>query len=249
VGTRCLVLEELTKEFGGLVAVDHLNLEIGAGERHAIIGPNGAGKTTLFNLICGELIPSEGEVVFFDEDVTRLATHKRIALGISRTFQINNLFPKLTVRQNVLLAAQGLERTKYVMYRPISSYNYLHDKTKSILEEFDLWQKRDILVNNLSYGDQRQIEICLALIENPKLLLLDEPTAGLSRAESNTFTKSLKKLNSEMTILLIEHDMDVAFELVENITVLQMGALVASGTTEEIKTNQKVQEIYLGTGQ
>jgi len=249
VGTPCLVLEKLTKEFGGLVAVDHLNLEIGAGERHAIIGPNGAGKTTLFNLICGELIPSEGEVVFFGEDVTRLPTHKRIALGISRTFQINNLFPKLTVRQNVLLAAQGLEKTKYVMYRPISSYNYLHDKTKSILEEFDLWQKRDILVNNLSYGDQRQIEICLALIENPKLLLLDEPTAGLSRAESNTFTNSLQKLNSEMTILLIEHDMDVAFELVENITVLQMGALVASGTTEDIKTNQKVQEIYLGTGQ
>ena len=122
-------------------------------------------------------------------------------------------------------------------------------KPRSILEEFDLWEKRDVLVENLSYGDQRQIEICLALIENPKLLLLDEPTAGLSRAESNSFTKSLKKLNSEMTILLIEHDMDVAFELVDNITVLQMGAWVASGTTEEIKANQKVQEIYLGTGQ
>jgi branched-chain amino acid transport system ATP-binding protein len=134
------------------------------------------------------------------------------------------------------------------MYRPISSYSYLHDKTKSILQEFGLWDHRDVLVENLSYGDQRQIEVCLALIENPKLLLLDEPTAGLSRAESNTFTDSLKKLNSEMTILLIEHDMDVAFELVENITVLQMGALVASGTTEEIKANQKVQEIYLGTG-
>jgi branched-chain amino acid transport system ATP-binding protein len=135
------------------------------------------------------------------------------------------------------------------MYRPISSYSYLHDKTQNILKEFGLWDHRDVLVENLSYGDQRQIEICLALIENPKLLLLDEPTAGLSRAESNSFTKSLKKLDPEMTILLIEHDMDVAFELVENITVLQMGAWVASGTTEEIKANQKVQEIYLGTGQ
>ena len=249
MGTRCLVLEELTKEFGGLIAVDHLNLEIEAGERHGIIGPNGAGKTTLFNLICGELPPSKGAVTFFGRDVTRIPTHKRIALGMSRTFQINNLFPKLSVRQNVLLAAQGLERTKFVMYRPISSYSYLHDKTKHILQEFDLWVHRDVLVENLSYGDQRQIEVCLALIENPKLLLLDEPTAGLSRAESNTFTNSLKKLNSEMTILLIEHDMDVAFELVENITVLQMGALVASGTTEEIKANQKVQEIYLGTGE
>ena len=249
MGTPCLVLDELTKEFGGLIAVDHLNLEIEAGERHGIIGPNGAGKTTLFNLICGELSPSDGAVTFFGQDVTRMRTHKRIALGISRTFQINSLFPKLTVRQNLLLAAQGLERTKFVMYRPISSYSYLHDKTENILHEFGLWDQREVLVENLSYGDQRQIEICLALIENPKLLLLDEPTAGLSRAESKTFTNSLKKLNSEMTILLIEHDMDVAFELVEKITVLQMGALVASGPTEDIKANQKVQEIYLGTGE
>ena len=249
MGTPCLVLEELTKEFGGLIAVDHLNLEIEAGERHGIIGPNGAGKTTLFNLICGELSPSDGAVTFFGQDVTRMRTHKRIALGISRTFQINSLFPKLTVRQNLLLAAQGLERTKFVMYRPISSYSYLHDKTENILHEFGLWDQREVLVENLSYGVQRQVEICLALIGDPKLLLLDEPTAGLSRAESKTFTNSLKKLNSEMTILLIEHDMDVAFELVEKITVLQMGALVASGPTEEIKANQKVQEIYLGTGE
>ena len=245
--TSCLVLQDLTKEFGGLTAVDHVTLDIKAGERHGIIGPNGAGKTTLFNLITGELTASAGAVLFFDKDVTRIPTHKRIALGMSRTFQINNLFPKLTVEQNVLLAAQGLERTKYVMYRSISSYSYLHDKTKAILQEFEMWQQRDVLVENLSYGDQRQIEICLALIENPKLLLLDEPTAGLSRAESKVFTSSLKKLNSEMTILLIEHDMDVAFELVDVITVLQMGAWVATGSTEEIKANQKVQEIYLGT--
>lgn len=247
--TLCLVLESLTKEFGGLMAVDHLNLEIRAGERHGIIGPNGAGKTTLFNLICGELSPTDGRVIHFGEDVTRLPTYKRTGLGISRTFQINNLFPKLTVRQNILLAAQGLDRAKYVMYRPISSYDYLHDKTRSILEEFDLWDKREVSVENLSYGEQRQIEICLALIGNPRLLLLDEPTAGLSRAETLSFTSSLKKLNSDMTILLIEHDMDVAFELAENITVLQMGKLVASGDKEDIKANKTVQEIYLGTEQ
>lgn len=247
--TLCLVLESLTKEFGGLMAVDHLNLEIRAGERHGIIGPNGAGKTTLFNLICGELSPTGGRVIHFGEDVTRLPTYKRTGLGISRTFQINNLFPKLTVRQNILLAAQGLDRAKYVMYRPISSYDYLYDKTRSILEEFDLWDKREVRVENLSYGEQRQIEICLALIGNPRLLLLDEPTAGLSRAETLSFTSSLKKLNSEMTILLIEHDMDVAFELAENITVLQMGRLVASGDKEDIKANKTVQEIYLGTEQ
>ena len=247
--TLCLVLESLTKEFGGLMAVDHLNLEIRAGEQHGIIGPNGAGKTTLFNLICGELSPTGGRVIHFGEDVTRLPTYKRIGLGISRTFQINNLFPKLTVHQNILLAAQGLDRAKYVMYRPISSYDYLYDKTRSILEEFDLWDKREVSVENISYGEQRQIEICLALIGNPRLLLLDEPTAGLSRAETLSFTSSLKKLNSEMTILLIEHDMDVEFELAENITVLQMGRLVASGDKEDIKANKTVQEIYLGTEQ
>ena len=135
--TACLVLEDLTKEFGGLTAVDHLNLKIRAGERHGIIGPNGAGKTTLFNLICGDLAPSGGRVVHFGQDVTGLPTHKRIALGISRTFQINKLFPKLTVLQNILLAAQGLEKTKYVMYRPTSSYGHLLEKAGKILKEFD----------------------------------------------------------------------------------------------------------------
>ena len=247
--TPCLVLEGLTKEFGGLIAVDHVDLEIKAGERHGIIGPNGAGKTTLFNLICGDLSPTEGKIVHFGQDVTRLRTHKRIALGMSRTFQINNLFPKLTVLQNVLLAAQGLQGTKYVMYRPMSSYKSLYDKAKDILEDFQMWDKRDVLVENLSYGDQRQIEVCLALIENPRLLLLDEPTAGLSRAETLTFTSILKKLDPDITILLIEHDMDVAFDLAENITVLQLGKRVASGNKEEIKANKTVQEIYLGTDQ
>lgn len=247
--TPCLVLEGLTKEFGGLIAVDHVDLEIKAGERHGIIGPNGAGKTTLFNLICGDLSPTEGKIVHFGQDVTRLRTHKRIALGMSRTFQINNLFPKLTVLQNVLLAAQGLQGTKYVMYRPMSSYKSLYDKAKDILEDFQMWDKRDVLVENLSYGDQRQIEVCLALIENPRLLLLDEPTAGLSRAETLTFTSILKKLDPDITILLIEHDMDVAFDLAENITVLQLGKRVASGNKEEIKADKTVQEIYLGTDQ
>ncbi len=247
--TPCLVIEGLTKEFGGLIAVDHVTLEIKAGERHGIIGPNGAGKTTLFNLICGDLSPTEGRIVHFGQDVTRLRTHKRIALGMARTFQINNLFPKLTVLQNILLAAQGLQSTKYVMYRPISSYEPLYEKARAILEEFQMWDKRDILVENLSYGDQRQIEVCLALIENPRLLLLDEPTAGLSRAETLTFTSILKKLDPGITILLIEHDMDVAFDLAENITVLQLGKQIASGDKEEIKANRTVQEIYLGTEQ
>lgn len=244
--TVCLVLEGLTKNFGGLRAVDHVDLEVKAGERRGIIGPNGAGKTTLFNLICGEFPPSDGRIVHFGKDVTRIPAHKRIALGIARTFQITNLFPNLTVLQNVLLAAQGLERTKYVMYLPISSYSHLYEKSERFLKEFELWEKRDILVKNLSHGDQRQIEICLALVGQPRLLLLDEPTAGLSPAETLSFTTMLKKLDPDMTILLIEHDMDVAFEFAENITVLHQGSLIASGNNEDIKANTKVQEIYLG---
>ncbi len=244
--TVCLVLQGLTKNFGGLRAVDHVDLEVKAGERRGIIGPNGAGKTTLFNLICGEFPPSDGRIVHFGKDVTRIPAHKRIALGIARTFQITNLFPNLTVLQNVLLAAQGLERTKYVMYLPISSYSHLYEKSERFLKEFELWEKRDILVKNLSHGDQRQIEISLALVGQPRLLLLDEPTAGLSPAETLSFTTMLKKLDPDMTILLIEHDMDVAFEFAENITVLHQGSLIASGNNEDIKANTKVQEIYLG---
>ena len=245
--TPCLVLQGLTKNFGGLTAVDHVDLEVRPGERRGLIGPNGAGKTTLFNLICGEFPPSEGRIVHFGKDVTRIPVHKRIALGIARTFQITNLFPNLTVLQNVLLAAQGLERTKYVMYSPISSYKHLYEKSRSLLEEVELWEKRDVLVKNLSHGEQRQIEVCLALIGQPRLLLLDEPTAGLSPAETLSFTTMLKKLDPEITILLIEHDMDVAFEFAENITVLHQGSLIATGKKQEIKANTTVQEIYLGT--
>ena len=244
--TPCLVLQGLTKNFGGLTAVDHVDLEVRPGERRGLIGPNGAGKTTLFNLICGEFPPSEGRIVHFGKDVTRIPVHKRIALGIARTFQITNLFPNLTVLQNVLLAAQGLERTKYVMYSPISSYRHLYARSKELLEEVELWEKRDVLIKNLSHGEQRQIEVCLALIGQPRLLLLDEPTAGLSPAETLSFTSMLKKIDPDMTILLIEHDMDVAFELAENITVLHQGSTIASGKKEDIRQNTKVQEIYLG---
>jgi branched-chain amino acid transport system ATP-binding protein len=247
VDTVCLALQDLTKNFGGLTAVNRVSLEVKAGERRGIIGPNGAGKTTLFNLICGEFSPSEGRVVHFGQDVTRIPAHKRTALGIARTFQITNLFPNLTVLQNLLLAAQGLEGTKYVMYRPISSYQYLFEKSKALLDEGELWEKRGVLVKNLSHGEQRQIEVCLALIGNPRLLLLDEPTAGLSPAETLTFTATLKKLDPDITILLIEHDMDVAFELAENITVLHLGSVIASGGKENIRANKTVQEIYLGT--
>ena len=242
----CLGLRELTRNFGGLHAVHQVSFEVEVGERRAIIGPNGAGKTTLFNLICGEIPPSHGSIFLFGKDVTRVPVHKRIAHGIARTFQITNLFPRLTVLQNLLMAAQGVERTKYVMYRSISSYRHLYEKAEQLLDEFALGDQRDTPVSSLSHGEQRQIEVCLALLGQPRLLLLDEPAAGLSPPETKSLTSTLKRLDPEMTILLIEHDMDVAFEFADNITVLHQGGLIASGKKEAVKANERVQEIYLG---
>lgn len=242
----CLVLENLTKDFGGLRAVANVNLTVQSGERHVLIGPNGAGKTTLFNLISGELPPTEGKVIHFGRDVTSLPPYHRAALGIARTFQITNLFPNLTVLENILLACQALERTKFVMFRPLSSYQDLKDKSMNLSKEFGLLEKRNELIKNLSHGDQRQIEVALALAGQPRLLLLDEPTAGLSSAETHSLTLMLKKLDPSITILLIEHDMDVAFEFAEKITVLYQGKLLAEGNKEEIKSNPFVQQIYLG---
>ncbi len=246
-GTPCLLVEDLTKDFGGLRAVDGVNLRIEPGERRVLMGPNGAGKTTLFNLISGVYPSSGGRILYFEKDVTRLPSYRRAALGIARTYQITNLFPNLTVSDNILMACQALVRTKFVMFRPISSYHRLTDRCNNLLKESGLWGKRNELVKNLSHGDQRQIEVSLALAEKPRLLLLDEPAAGLSSAETHALTLLLKKLDPSITILLIEHDMDVAFEFAERITVLYQGKFLAEGTKEEIKNNPTVQEIYLGS--
>jgi len=243
----CLVLENLTKDFGGLRAVDRVNLTIEPGERRVLMGPNGAGKTTLFNMISGIYPATEGRILFFEKDVTRLPPYRRAALGVARTYQITNLFQNLTVGENILMACQALTRTKFVMFRLIASYHGLGDRCNNLLKKFDLWEKRNELVKNLSHGDQRQIEVALALAEQPRLLLLDEPAAGLSSAETHALTLLLKRLDPNITILLIEHDMDVAFEFAERITVLYQGKFLAEGTKEQIKNNPTVQEIYLGS--
>jgi len=246
-GIPCLVVEDLIKDFGGLRAVDGVNLRVEPGERRVLMGPNGAGKTTLFNLVSGVYPSSGGRILYFDKDVTGLPSYRRAALGIARTYQITNLFPNLTVSDNILMACQALVRTKFIMFRPLSSYHHLMDRCNDLLKEFGLWEKRNELVKNLSHGDQRQIEVSLALAEKPRLLLLDEPAAGLSSAETHDLTLLLKKLDPTITILLIEHDMDVAFEFAERITVLYQGKFLAEGTKEEIKNNPTVQEIYLGS--
>jgi branched-chain amino acid transport system ATP-binding protein len=242
----CLVVENLTKNFGGLRAVDRVSLTIEPGERRVLMGPNGAGKTTLFNMISGVYEASEGRILYFGKDVTALPPYRRAALGIARTYQITNLFPSLTVAENILMACQALTKTKFVMFRPLSSFPRLRERCNALLKEFGLWEKRNELIRNLSHGDQRQIEVALALAEEPRLLLLDEPAAGLSSAETHGLTLLLKKLDPRITILLIEHDMDVAFEFAERITVLYQGKFLAEGPKEEIRNNATVQEIYLG---
>jgi branched-chain amino acid transport system ATP-binding protein len=241
-----LTLSSVSRAFGGLRAVDGVSLEVRPGERRAIIGPNGAGKTTLFNLISGELPPSEGRIVLFGRDVTHVSPHRRAALGLGRTYQITNLFPRLTVLENCLLAAQALSPVKLHLHRALHRYPALFERARQVLAAVGLAGKEGETVKNLSYGEQRQLEIALALAGNPKLLLLDEPTAGLSPGESHAMAALLKTLDPAMTVLIIEHDMDIAFELTDRITVLHYGKVVAEGIGESVKADPLVQEIYLG---
>jgi len=242
-----LNVQGLSKAFGGLKAVAGVGLSVTPGERRALIGPNGAGKTTLFNLISGDLPPTAGRIALFGRDVTHLPPDRRAALGLARTYQITNLFPSLTVLDNLLLAVQALERTKLVMFRPVTSYTHLYGRARATLESVGLGEKEAEFVKNLSHGEQRQMEIAMALAARPRLLLLDEPTAGLSPAESRMMTELLKRLNSGITLIVIEHDMDVAFALTDRVTVLHNGSVVADGTGDEVKTNPLVREIYLGS--
>ncbi|HSC95038.1 MAG TPA: ABC transporter ATP-binding protein [Burkholderiales bacterium] len=250
IGRQDVVLElkGLSKSFGGLHAVQDVSLSIFAGDRKAIIGPNGAGKTTLFNVITGVLPASSGQVLLFGQNITRWPSHRRTALGMARTFQITNLFPKLTVLENVLLAIKGLRRSKFVMWRPLSSYREVHEKARRLLESAGYWDRRDVEVRNLSHGERRQVEIVLGLASDPKLLLLDEPAAGLASGESQEMTAFLRRLDPDLAILLIEHDMDVVFDFAERIAVLHFGQVVEEGVTERIRGSGKVREIYLGTG-
>jgi branched-chain amino acid transport system ATP-binding protein len=243
-----LELKNLAKNFGGLKATRNVSFEIKAGDRKAIIGPNGAGKTTLFNLITGIYPVSSGQVLLFGKDVTKWRSHQRTAMGMARTFQVTSLFPRLTVLDNVLLAIEGLKPSKYVMWRFMSSYKDAYDKAHQLLEQANFMDRRDVEVRNLSHGEQRQLEIVLGLASDPKILLLDEPAAGLSSGESADMTKFLNTLDPGLALLLIEHDMDVVFDVADEISVLHFGEILETGTPDQIHNSKRVQEIYLGTG-
>jgi branched-chain amino acid transport system ATP-binding protein len=241
-----LAIEGLSKSFGGLQAVSEVSFSVDAGERVVIIGPNGAGKTTLFNLITGALPPTQGKVYLFGEDVTQMPSHRRTHKGIARTFQITNLFPELTLQENLVLAVMGTNSLKFVVHKPVTAYKEIQDRVEGLLAEWNLQDYRNSLVRNLSYGMQRQIEVLMALACNAKILLLDEATAGLPPGEINMLTSMILGLDPSITLLIIEHDMNVAFQLAHRMVVLQNGKVITEGTPEKIKADPKVIEIYLG---
>jgi branched-chain amino acid transport system ATP-binding protein len=241
-----LRLDGVSRAFGGLQAVDAVTLTVQPGERRALIGPNGAGKTTLFNLISGAMPVSAGRIRLFGRDVTGAPAHRRAALGLARTFQITNLFPDLTVLENCLLAVQAHSPVRFSMLRPVGRYPALLERAQAALARLELQALAGAVVRNLSHGEQRQLEIALALAGQPRVLLLDEPTAGLSPAESRLMAGLLRRLDPAITVLMIEHDMDIALELSEMVAVLHYGRVIADGPREQVKADPQVKEIYLG---
>lgn len=240
-----LECQGLTKRFGGLEAVKQVNLHVEAGERRAMIGPNGAGKTTFFSLVSGLYPVTSGTIRIFGQDITHVPSHRRTHLGLGRTFQITNLFPTLSVIENLVIAAMGMKGMKFQMLRPLSTYRELYQRAIEVLESVGMAQKREELVKNLSYGEQRQIEISLALISNPVVLLLDEPTAGLSPADSAMMAEMIHKLDPKITVLIIEHNMDVALQVASRITVLHLGSVFAEGSPVEIRIIRKCRKSIL----
>ena len=240
--------EHLSKDFGGVHAVSDVSFSVEGGERLAIIGPNGAGKTTLFNLINGQLHPTAGRIYFSGRDITNVFTHRRAHAGQGRSFQLISLFLNLTILENALLAFHGTKRSRFQILRPITSYEDLLSKAQETLTAADLWEQRDELVKNLSYGDQRRLEIALTTVATGlKLLLLDEPSCGLTGAESADITDMIRKLGRDITVLLVAHDMDLVFGVAERIMVLHYGQVIVDGAPEEVKVDPKVREIYMGT--
>ena len=242
-----LNVSNLSKTFGGVVATDHLNLEIKQGELHAIIGPNGAGKTTLIAQLSGETLPDSGEIIFREENITALPPFKRSRLGIARSFQITSLMLEMDVIDNITLATLAQDDHSYKFWKPARDDINLQKSALNALKEIGLEKRAFEKVGNLSHGEHRQLEIAMALATQPHLLLLDEPMAGMGTEEGRKILKILQKLKRRKTILLIEHDMDVVFALADRITVLVYGRVIASGSPQSIKEDEKVREAYLGS--
>ncbi|MEE9334123.1 MAG: ABC transporter ATP-binding protein [Granulosicoccaceae bacterium] len=236
----------LTKHFGGIVATDNLDLNVKRGSLHALIGPNGAGKTTLISQLCGLLAPDSGQVFLYDQDITAVPPAKRVQRGLSRTFQITSVFPEFSAQDNVAFAAQAVAGHSYRFWRPVVNNKTFQQQAQDALARVGLSTRATVPASSLSHGERRQLEIAMVLAAKPKVLLLDEPMAGMGGEESALMVELLQSLKYEVTMLLVEHDMDAVFALADELSVLVYGRLIATGLPEDIRGNAEVQRAYLG---
>jgi branched-chain amino acid transport system ATP-binding protein len=241
-----LRVEKLVRRFGGIIATDHVSLDVAQGELHAIIGPNGAGKTTLISQLIGQLMPHSGTIHLAGRDITRVPPHRRSALGLARSFQITSLLPDFTAADNVALAAQAHDGHSFHFWGNARKVPYLRKAAQDALERVGLGHRADVAVSRLSHGEQRELELAVALATRPQIMLLDEPMAGLGVTESARMVKLLQELRREVSIVLVEHDMPAVFALADRISVLVYGRVIASGTPAEIRGNDEVKRAYLG---
>jgi branched-chain amino acid transport system ATP-binding protein len=240
--------EKLRKYFGVVSAADDIDLQIEEGVLTSIIGPNGAGKTTLINLLTGNILPDSGKVFFCNEDVTHLPIHKRVRKGMCRSFQIMNIFPKLSVYENIQIPVFSFMNRSLRFFKPVCSHKDVNEKVDQLLNEIGLLNKKELPAGTLSHGDQRLLEIGLAMASEPKLLFLDEPTAGMNPVERVKVLENIRRLSQEKqsTFVIVEHDMDIVFSLSDRIVVLHRGQILADGKPDQIKTNEDVRKVYLG---
>jgi len=240
-------VRNIGKSFGGLKVLQDVSFSLKAGERVALIGPNGAGKTTLINILSGLLHPTSGSITLLGQDITKLPPYDRVALGLARSFQISSLFPALSLFSNVLMALYGVQKSRYQMIRCFTSYQDNNQRVQELLENIDLWDKKDMPVSELSHGEKRRLEIILSISSQPKVLLLDEPNAGLSSDETSKLIQMVENFARGTTTLVVAHDLDFIYRLCERVMVLYYGEIIADGSCQEIQNNQKVGSIYLGT--
>ena len=241
-----LRIEGVTKRFGGVIASDNVALDVTRGELHAIIGPNGAGKTTLIGQLAGEIVPDSGRIEFDGQDITASPVHDRSLMGLARSFQITSLFPHFTALDNVALAVQAHAGHSFRFWRDARTETALREPARAALERVGIGHRANTVLSSMSHGEHRQLELAIALASKPSMLLLDEPMAGLGPDESSRMVKTLRELKRELTILLIEHDMEAVFALADRISVLVYGRVIASGTPAEIRANADVRQAYLG---
>ena len=247
MSTPILAAKNITQRFGAFTAVNNVSVSFAEGKLAAIIGPNGAGKSTLFNVLSGAFAPTAGEITFAGKDITGIAQHEFARRGIAKSFQITNLFPQLTARENVRVAVQ-MRYSRFAIFTPRAKFTAWLDQADALLERVGLADRRDRIARDLAHGEQRCLEVAMALACEPKLLLLDEPTAGMSPEETMVMMQLIRTLANERTVMLVEHKMKLVMGLCERIIVLHHGELLAEGTPDEIRSNADVKRVYLGQG-